>query len=163
MPRPYTPRLWLHLCALVLLCSLGSVPTQVFADATNPQATAAVRSVKLTDALLKRMSAATLEATAALRDKDSVMSLTDDQDRPRTIDALIAEVEASPEAQTALARQHLSSREFVLTSLALINGYSAAIGMQATHTLDARTGATPEQMHFCQQHMPQIAAMYSIN
>lgn len=111
MSTQHAPRLWLHLCVLVLLCSMGNAPTQAFAGAENPQATAAVRSVKLSDALLKRMSAATLEATTALRDKDSVLSLSDDQGRPRTIDALVAEVDASSEAHTALARQHLSSRD----------------------------------------------------
>lgn len=149
----------LQLCTLVFSCAIAILPTPTIAGEQNPQATAAVRAVNLDADLLNRVSAAALEATAALRDKDSVMSLTDDQDQPRTVEALVAEVDASPETQAALARQRLSSRQFVLTTLALINGYSAAVGMGATHTFDEHIGATLEQARFCQQHMAQIKTM----
>ena len=161
MPSLNTGFYCLRLCAFVLSSAIAILPTTAIAGEQNPQATAAVRAVNLNADLLNRVSAAALDASAALRDKDSVMSLTDDQDQARTVEALVAEVDASPEAQTALARHHLSSRQFVLTTLALINGYAAALGMQVTHTLDARTGATIEQARFCQQHMAQIKKMFS--
>ncbi len=57
-------------------------------------------------------------------------------------------------------RHHLDARQFVLTSLALIDGYSAAMLLQG-HTSIHPDDVPAAQLRFCQQHMAEIKAMYA--
>ena len=162
MPARHLPARWhRRLGAFAMACAFIALPLSAVAGAEAPQDSAAVHAVALSADLLDRMSQAIREANAALKDsEDSVMVLTDDQGRPRTVAALIAEVDANPATHAALARHHLDARQFVLTSLALIDGYSAAM------LLESRSPMHPEdvpaaQLRFCQQHMAQIKAMYA--
>jgi hypothetical protein len=154
---------WWHpsFAVLALACTFVVLPLSATAGAEAPQDSAAVHSVALTTDLLDRMSQAIREANAALKDsEDSVMILTDDQGRPRTVAALTTEVEANSATRAALARHHLDARQFVLTSLALIDGYTTAILLQS-HASIHPDDAPAAQLRFCQQHMAQIKAMYA--
>jgi hypothetical protein len=146
---------------IAIACVFAALPLSAIAGAENPRDTAAVHSVALTADLLDRMSQAVREINAALKDtEDSLMMLTDDQDRPKTVATLTTEIETNPAASAALARHHLDARQFVLTSLALIDGYSVAM------LLDGHAPIHPDdtpaaQLRFCQKHMAEIKAMYA--
>ncbi|QRP62826.1 hypothetical protein I6J77_11860 [Rhodanobacter sp. FDAARGOS 1247] len=149
------------LAALVIACACLALPPAAIAGAENPQDSAAVHAVTLTADLLERMSQAVHETDAALESTEgSLLVLTDDQDRPKTVATLTAEVEANAAARAILARHHLDARQFVLTSLALINGYSAAMLLQS-HSPVHPDDVPAAQLHFCQQHMAVIKAMYA--
>lgn len=162
MPVRHLPARWhRRLGAFALACAFIALPLSAIAGAETPQDSAAVHAVTLSADLLDRMSQAIREANTALKDsEDSVMVLTDDQGRPRTVAALTAEVDANPATRAALARHHLDARQFVLTSLALIDGYSAAMLLQS-HTSIHPDDVPTVQLRFCQQHMAQIKAMYA--
>lgn len=145
---------------VAIACAFIAPPLSAIAGAEAPQDSAAVHAVTLTTDLLQRMSQAVREANAALEStEDSVMVLTDDQGRPRTVAALTAEVGANPATRAALARHHLDARQFVLTSLALIDGYTAAMLLQS-HAPVHPDDVPATQLRFCQQHMAEIKAMY---
>jgi hypothetical protein len=138
-----------------------ALPLSAIAGAESPQDSVAVHSVTLTVDLLDRMSQAVREANGALQDsEDSVMVLTDDEGRPRTVAALTTEVNANPATRAALARHHLDAHQFVLTSLALIDGYTAAMLLQS-HSPVHPDDVPAAQLRFCQQHMAEIKAMYA--
>lgn len=146
--------------AIACACALITLSPPAIAAAESPQNSAAVHAVMLTPEPLDRMSQAVREADVALTvSGDSLLILTDDQDRPKTVAILTAEIEANRAARTILARHQLDARQFVLTSLALINGYSAAMALQSHAPVQG--GDVPRaQLHFCQQHMAMIKAMY---
>lgn len=143
------------------MCAFMALPLSAIAGAETPQDSAAVHSVTLTTDLLDRMSQAVREANTALEDaEDSVMILTDDEGRPRTVAALTAEVAANSATRAALARHHLDAHQFVLTSLALIDGYTTAMLLQS-HASIHPDDVPAAQLRFCQQHMAEIKAMYA--
>ncbi|CAM5576551.1 hypothetical protein [Rhodanobacter lindaniclasticus] len=161
MPIRHLSAGWRRLGYVAIACAFIALPLSAAAGAETPQDTAAVHAVTLSTDLLHRMSQAIGEANAAMANsEDSVMVLTDDDGHPRTVAALTAEVDANPATHAALLRHHLDARQFVLTSLALIDGYSAALQLQSHTTVS--TGDVPAaHLRFCQQHMAEIAAMYA--
>ncbi len=146
--------------ALVLILAAGAV----HAGVEDPRDTAAVQAVTLDDALFQRYRETTGELIPAMDDQDAVMVVQDDQGRPRRAATLAAELDASPIASRILASHHMSSHQYVLVFLALINGSMQANGMpfsdsEGEHPSD-RWGATRAQESFCRKHMAEIQATF---
>ncbi len=158
---PCLPALLRHgLGAFTLAFTLAAVSPTASAGMENPRDTAAVQAVALDVELLHHIIAISQEARAALDGQDSVFYLRDEHNRPRTVDAIVAELSARPGVMAVLKRHRLDVRQYVLATLALMNGYLAAMRIRSTgesswSQLD-QWGVSKEHARFCMDHLDEI-------
>lgn len=144
--------------ALAFMLAATSLPAS--AGMENPKDTATVHGVKLDVDLLHRVAAASKDAMATLDGQDSVFYINDDDDKPRTVDDVVAELTANPGIVAALRRHQLDVRQYVLASIAFANGYIAAArikseGEQSWGQLD-HWGVSKAHARFCLDHLDEI-------
>jgi len=152
-------RLQLGLSALVLMLSITTSPAR--AGMEQPRDTPAVHAVVFDTDLLQRIIAATNEAKNAIDGQDSLFYLLGKDGKPRSVDSMVAEVEALPSVVAILRRHGFNPRQYVLANIAFANSYMAAAvilaeGEQGWEQVD-RMGVTREHVQFCLEHMDELA------
>lgn len=160
------------IAAFACACALACIAIPAWAGIENPADAAAVNAVHLDMGLVKKLLAVNEELKAVPKSVQDEMEderemQKDDQGilRAPPVSAVLPKLERHPEFRTALAKNGLGGREYLLAMYAVVNGGFAAAfakpGAEPSAADFAKWGVNPAHYRFCRDHMAEIKKLMS--